>query len=136
MPARSHTQGKVSIMSEKDLVELWNSKRAQLTKAQFHSVVALAVLAALALLGNAESASQEARIFAVIFLVSVGALSVLTQFAIIREAKSVVVELSKLKKLGAVAKTIAKSDRYLTLTQGLMVVLSVALFISFILLVL
>lgn len=122
-------------MSEKDLVELWNSKRAQLIKAQLHSVVALAVLAALALLGNAESASQEARIFAVIFLVSVGALSVLTQFAIIREAKSVVVELSKLKKLGAVAKTIAKSDRYLTLTQGLMVALSLALLVSFVLLV-
>ena len=123
-------------MSEKDLVELWNSKRAQLTKAQLHSVVALAVLAALALLGNAESASQEARIFAVIFLVSVGALSVLTQFAIIREAKAVVVELSKLKKLGAVAKTIAKSDRYLSLTQGLMIALSLALLVSFVLLVL
>jgi hypothetical protein len=122
-------------MSEKDLVELWNSKRAQLTKAQLQSVVALSVLAALALLGNAESASQEARIFAVIFLVSVGALSVLTQFAIIREAKAVVVELSKLKKLGAVAKAIAKSDRYLTLTQGLMVALSLALLVSFILLV-
>jgi hypothetical protein len=122
-------------MSEKDLVELWNSKRSQLTKAQFQSVVALAVLAALALLGNAESASQEARIFAVIFLVSVGALSVLTQFAIIREAKAVVVELSRLKKLGAVAKAIAKSDRYLTFTQGLMVALSLALLVSFILLV-
>lgn len=122
-------------MSEKDLVELWNSKRAQLTNAQFHSVIALAVLATLALLGSAESASQEARIFAVIFLVSVGALSVLTQFAIIREAKSVVVELSKLKKLGAVAKTIAKSDRYLTLTQGLMVALSLALLVSFVILV-
>jgi hypothetical protein len=122
-------------MSEKDLVELWNSKRSQLTKAQLHSVVALAVLAALALLGNAESASQEARIFAVIFLVSVGALSVLTQFAIIREAKAVVVELSKVKKLGAVAKAIAKSDSYLSLTQGLMVALSLALLVSFILLV-
>ena len=121
-------------MTEKDLVELWNIKRAQLTKAQFHSVVALAVLAALALLGNAEAASQEAKIFAVVFLVSVGALSVLTQFAIIREARSVVVDLSKLEKLGAVAKTIAKSDRYLMLTQALMVFLSLALLASFILL--
>lgn len=109
-------------MSEKDLVELWNLKRAQLTKAQFSSVVALAVLAALALLGNVESASMEAQAFAVIFLASVGALSVLTQFAIIREARALVVEISKLKKLGATAKTIAKSDRYLVGTQGLMVV--------------
>jgi hypothetical protein len=122
-------------MSEKDLVELWNQKRAQLTKAQFSSVVALAVLAALALLGNVESASLEAKAFGLIFLVSVGALSVLTQFAIIREARAVVIELSKLKKLGATSKTIAKSDRYLVGTQGLMVVLSAALLISFVLLV-
>jgi len=78
-------------MSEKDLVELWNQKRAQLTKAQFSSVVALAVLAALALLGNVESASLEAKAFGLIFLVSVGALSVITKFAIIREARAVVV---------------------------------------------
>jgi hypothetical protein len=123
-------------MSEKDLVELWNQKRAQLTKAQFSSVVALAVLAALALLGNVESASMEAKAFAVIFLASVGALSVLTQFAIIREARALVVEISKLKNLGATAKAIARSDRYLVGTQGLMVVLSAALLISFVLVVL
>jgi hypothetical protein len=122
-------------MSEKDLVELWNTKRSQLTKAQFSSVVALAVLAALALLGNAESASMEAKAFAGIFLISVGALSVLTQFAIIREARAVVIEISKLKKLGPVAKTISKSDRYLVGTQGLMVVLSAGLLVSFALLV-
>ena len=103
-------------MSEKDLVELWNLKRAQLTKAQFSSVVALAVLAALALLGNIETASQEARIFAVVFLVSVGALSVLTQFAIIREARALVIEISKVKKIGPVAKSIAKSDSFLVFT--------------------
>ena len=122
-------------MSEKDLVELWNSKRAQLTKAQFSSVVALAVLAALALLGNIETASQEARIFAVVFLVSVGALSVLTQFAVIREARALVTEISKLKKIGPVAKAIAKSDSFLVFTQGLMVALSAALLVTFILLV-
>ena len=123
-------------MSEKDLVELWNSKRSQLTKAQFSSVVALAVLAALALLGNVETASLEAKAFALIFLASVGALSVLTQFAIIREARAIVLELSKLKKLGTVAKTISKSDRFLVGTQGLMAVLSIALLVSFVLLVL
>lgn len=122
-------------MSEKDLVELWNAKRSQLTKAQFSSVVALAVLAALALLGNVESASLEAKAFALIFLVSVGVLSVLTQFAIIREARAVVSEISKLKKLGATAKVIAKSDRYLVGTQALFVVLSAALLVSFALLV-
>lgn len=120
-------------MSEKDLVELWNSKRAQLTKAQFHSLVALAVLATLALLGDAESASMEAKIFAVLFLVSVGALSVLTQFAIIREARTVVEELSTHQNPGPVAKMIASSGQFLNLTQGLMIVLSLALLAAFLL---
>jgi len=123
-------------MSEKDLVELWNSKRSQLTKSQFSSVVSLAVLAALALLGNLESASVEARIFAAVFLVSVGALSVLTQFAVIREARAIVAELSKIKNLGAVASSISKSDRFLVATQGLMVLLSAAILVSFAFLVL
>lgn len=122
-------------MSEKDLVELWNSKRAQLTKAQFSSVVAIAVLAALALLGNIETASQNAQIFALAFLVSVGALSVLTQFAIIREARALVIEISKLKKIGPIAKTIAKSDSFLVFTQGLMVALSAALLVTFVLVI-
>jgi len=118
-------------MSEKDLVDLWNSKRSQLTKSQFSSVVALAVLVALALLGNVESASVEARIFASVFLVSVGALGVLTQFAVIREARAIVAELSKLEKLGKVATSISKSDKFLVATQGLMVLLSAALLVSF-----
>lgn len=123
-------------MSEKDLVELWNAKRSQLTRAQFSSVVALSVLTALALLGNIETSSMEAKSFAAIFLASVGALSVLTQFAIIREAKAVVAELSKLDNLGAVATVISKSDRYLALTQILMIVLSASLVASFSILVL
>lgn len=119
-------------MSEKDLVELWNSKRTQLTNAQFHSVVALSVLTVLALLGNAESASLGAQVFAGLFLVSVGALSVLTQFAVIREARSVIEQLAGIENPGAVAKLIAGSGRFLNLTQGLMVVLSAGLLASFV----
>jgi hypothetical protein len=54
---------------------------------------------------------------------------------VIREARAVVVELSKLKKLGAVAKAISRSDRYLVATQALMAVLGIALLVSFLLLV-
>jgi hypothetical protein len=65
---------KGNIMSEKDLVELWNSKRSQLTAAQLHSVIALAVLAFLAVVGDLQIASMEAKLFAAVFLVTVGAL--------------------------------------------------------------
>lgn len=123
-------------MTEKDLVQLWNDKRTQLIRIQFHSVVALAVLVVLALMGYAESASGAAVNFALIFLVTVGALGILTQFAIIREARSVVEELGKFDNLGAIAKNISQSGSYLTLTQGLMSAFSVAVVVGFALIVL
>jgi asparagine N-glycosylation enzyme membrane subunit Stt3 len=123
-------------MTEKDLVQLWNDKRTQLIRIQFHSVVALAVLVVLALMGFAESASGAAINSALIFLVTVGALGVLTQFAIIREARSVVEELGKLENLGAVAKNISQSGSFLTMTQGLMAAFSVAVVVGFALVVL
>jgi hypothetical protein len=98
--------------------------------------VALAVLVVLALMGFAESASGAAINFALIFLVTVGALGVLTQFAIIREARSVVEELGKLENLGAVAKNISQSGSFLTMTQGLMAAFSVAVVVGFALVVL
>jgi asparagine N-glycosylation enzyme membrane subunit Stt3 len=123
-------------MTEKDLVELWNDKRSQLIKTQFHSVVALAVLVVVAIMGFANSATQGAIIFAAVFLVTVGSLGILTQFAIIREAKSVVEELGKLGNLGPVASNISRSGNFLTMTQGLMVVFSLAVIASFALVVL
>lgn len=123
-------------MTEKDLVELWNDKRSQLIKTQFHSVVALAVLVVLAVMGFAASASQGAIIFAAIFLVTVGSLGILTQFAIIREAKSVVEELAKLGNLGPVAQNISRSGNFLTMTQGLMTLFSLAVIAGFVLAVL
>lgn len=123
-------------MSEKDLVELWNSKRAQLTKAQLHSVIALAVLAFLAVVGDLQIASLEAKLFAAAFLVTVGALGNLTQFAIIREAQSVVAQLAMHENPGPVAATIAKSGRYLSMTMALMVVFSLVVIASFALVVL
>jgi hypothetical protein len=123
-------------MSEKDLVELWNSKRTQLTRAQLHSVIALAVLAFVAVVGDLQIASMEAKLFAAAVLVTVGALGNLTQFAIIREAQSVVAELSTHENPGPVARTIAQSGRYLSMTMALMVVFSLVIIASFALVVL
>lgn len=123
-------------MSEKDLVELWNSKRTQLTRAQLHSVIALAVLAFVAATGDLQIASLEAKLFATAVLVTVGALGNLTQFAIIREAQSVVAELASHENPGPVAKTIAQSARYLSMTLALMVVFSLVIIGSFALVVL
>jgi uncharacterized iron-regulated membrane protein len=119
-------------VNEEKLVTLWNDKRRQLIQAQLHSVIGLSVLTVLAVMGYFSMASITVAIFALLFILTVGGLGLLSQFAVIREAKSVVAELSTHDSAGAVAKTIAASGRYLGLTQVLMTVFSIALLVSFV----
>ena len=92
-------------MNEKDLVELWNDKRRQIISAQMPSVIALAVITVMAMMGYFDGAYPYADTFAALFLVTVGSLSVLNQFAVIREAQSVVKDLQKIKDPSLVHKT-------------------------------
>ena len=123
-------------MTEKDLVDLWNDKRRQIITAQLPSVIALAVITVMAMMGYFDSSYPYANTFAALFLVTVGSLSVLNQFAVIREAQSVVKDLSGVKNLSRVAQDITSSGSYLIYTRILMVVFSLALLIGLALLVL
>jgi hypothetical protein len=123
-------------MNEKDLVELWNDKRRQIISAQMPSVIALAVITVMAMMGYFDGAYPYADTFAALFLVTVGSLSVLNQFAVIREAQSVVKDLQDIKDLSRVAQNITASGSYLIYTRILMAVFSLALLIGLALLVL
>jgi hypothetical protein len=122
-------------MTENELIALWNDKRRQLISAQLHSVITLAVLTVMALMGFFESASDFAKFFALLTLGTIGALGILTQFAIIRESKMLVDDLGKQKGLSSIGQSIAASGRYLDLTRVMMTAFSVALLIGFALLV-
>ena len=123
-------------MQEKDLIELWNDKRRQIISAQMHSVIALAVITVLALMGYFEGAYSYAISFAGVFLVTVGSLSVLNQFAIIREARSLVKDIQAIENPSRVARDIAASGAYLSYTQILMTVFSLVLLFAFVLIIL
>lgn len=123
-------------MSEKDLVELWNDKRRQIISAQMPSVIALGVITVMAMMGYFDGAYTYAVSFAAVFLVTAGSLSVLNQFAIIREAKSIVRDLQALSSPSGVARDIAASGSYLRYTQIVMVVFSLALLVAFVLVIL
>jgi hypothetical protein len=123
-------------MHEKDLVELWNDKRRQIISAQLPSVIALSVITVVAMMGYFEGAYTYAVSFAALFLVTVGSLSLLNQFAVIREAKSIVSDLQALENPSGVAKDIAASGAYLRYTQVLMIVFSAALLLALILIIL
>ena len=118
-------------MNEKDLVETWNDMRKQIIQAQFQSVIALSVVTVLSVMGYFSGVSTTVALLALAFLVSVGSLGVLNQFAIIREAKALVEDLKGHSAQGAMGRTISGSGSYLTLTQGLMAVFSIALIVLF-----
>ena len=118
-------------MNEKDLVDTWNDMRKQIIQAQFQSVIALSVVTVLSVMGYFSGVSTTVALLALAFLVTVGSLGVLNQFAIIREAKALVEDLKGHSAQGAMGKTISGSGSYLTLTQGLMVVFSIALVVLF-----
>lgn len=123
-------------MTENELISLWNDKRRQLISAQMHSVITLAVITVLAVMGYFETASDYAKLFALLTLGTIGALGILTQFAIIRESKVLVEDLSKHSNLSGIGQSIAASGQYLNLTRVIMIAFSVALIIGFALLVL
>lgn len=118
-------------MNEKDLVDTWNDMRKQIIQAQLQSVIALSVVTVLSVMGYFSGVSTTVALLALAFLVTVGYLGVLNQFAIIREAKALVEDLKGHSAQGAMGKTISGSGSYLTLTQGLMAVFSIALVVLF-----
>jgi hypothetical protein len=120
-------------MTEKDLVELWNDKRKQIIAAQLHSVIAIAVISVVALQGLFEGEYSYAISFAATFLITVGALSVLNQFAIIREARSLVLDIKNIQNPSHLSRDIAKSGGYLNATAAILVIFSAVLLIAFVL---
>ena len=118
-------------MTEHDLIQLWNDKRRQLISAQMHSVIVLAVFSVLAVMGYFNSASDFAKLFALLTLGTIGALGILTQFAVIRESKMLIEDLGRHEDLSAIGKSIAASGQYLVFTQVMMIGFSVALLIGF-----
>jgi len=123
-------------VNEKDLIELWNDKRRQIISAQMPAVVALAVITVMAMLGYFDGEYTYGKSFAALFLVSVGALSVVNQLAVIREGQMIVQDLQAVDNPSALATKIAASSSYLVYTRALMIVFSLALLLVLVLLIL
>ena len=123
-------------MNEKELIELWNDKRRQIISAQMPSVIALAVITVMAMLGYFDSEYNYGISFAAIFLVSVGALSLVNQLAVIREGQMIIKDLQAVDNPSALATKIAASGSYLVYTRALMIAFSLALLVALVLLIL
>jgi len=116
-------------MNEKDLISLWNDKRSQIIAAQMQPVLVLIAAFVLATLGYFDKATDSAKYFALVVIAITGILTSINQYAAIREGEAICDELSKIAKSGALAKKIAGSKNFVSLTAAFIVVADIAVFV-------
>ena len=113
-------------MDEVTLINIWNAQRKSIAHAQLVSVIIISAVVALIATGQFATTSDEVRLATLIAVGTTGILSLISQFAIIREASMVVKDLAKAKS--NTGKIIAASGGYLQLTQVVMVIFAIGLF--------
>jgi len=115
-------------MDEKGLLELWNTKRSQIISAQMAPNLMLIGVFVLAAYGKFEMASNATKYLTIGVVAATGILAIISQFAAIREAESLILDLKRLEKSSEVAKKIAGSRHLLSLSAIAVVGLGVAVF--------
>lgn len=115
-------------MDEKDLIKLWNTMRSQIITAQFAPTLLLIGVFTLAAFGKFEAASDQVKYLVIGVAAATGILAIISQYATIREAESLIVDLKKLNKTSELAKKISESRELLTLSAVAVVGLGVGVF--------
>jgi hypothetical protein len=103
-------------MDEKALLELWSKSRSQVIAAQLAPSIVLVSILALASFGKFEMASDQVQYFAIFIAAASGILSIVSQFAAIREAEALVRELKTIQSPTLLGKKVAESGSLLSLT--------------------
>lgn len=115
-------------MQEDDLLELWNAKRVQIVAAQVAPALVLIAVFVLAALGQFESATDGAKYLAIGATAITGILAVITQYAAIREAEALLIDLKKIENKSALSTKIASSRGFLSIMAIILVGLSLISF--------
>ena len=127
--ARLGSPGKgENTMDEKNLLDLWNTKRSQIIKAQMAPNLMLIGIFVLAAFGKFDGASDAAKYLAIGVAATTGILSMITQYATIREAEALIVDLKRVTNPSELAKKIASSRGLVSLFAIAVVGLGIAVF--------
>jgi low affinity Fe/Cu permease len=115
-------------MDEKNLLELWNTKRTQIISAQMAPTLMLIGIFVLAAFGKFDGASDAAKYLAIGVAAATGILAIISQYATIREAEALIVDLNRVEKPSELAKKIASSRGLVSLFAIAIVGLGIAVF--------
>ncbi len=115
-------------MDEKGLLELWNIKRTQVINAQKAPNFMLIGIFVLAAFGKFDTATDATKYLVIGVAAATGILAIISQYATIREAEALLVDLTRIAKPSELSKKIAASRHLLSLTAIAIVGLGLAVF--------
>jgi hypothetical protein len=115
-------------VNEKDLLELWNTKRSQIINAQIAPTLMLIAVFVLAAFGKFATATDATKYLTIGVAAATGILAIISQYAAIREAESLISDLKKINKPTKLSKKIADSGELLKLSAVAVVGLGIAVF--------
>ena len=115
-------------MDEKGLLELWNIKRTQVINAQKAPNFMLIGIFVLAAFGKFDTATDATKYLVIGVAAVTGILAIISQYATIREAEALLVDLTRIAKPSELTKKIAASRHMLSLTAIAIVGLGLAVF--------
>ena len=115
-------------MDEKGLLELWNIKRTQVINAQKAPNFMLIGIFVLAAFGKFDMASDATKYLVLGVAAATGILAIISQYATIREAEALLVDLNRIEKPSELTKKIASSRHLLSLPAIAIVGLGLAIF--------
>ena len=113
-------------MDEVTLLKLWNQKRISIISAQMAPTLMLIGIFVVAAFGKFETASNGAKYLTIAVAATTGILAIISQYAAIREAEALLVDLNRLKSSSELTKKIADSRGLLSLSAIAIVGLGLA----------
>ena len=116
-------------MNEKDLLELWNTKRTQIINAQIAPTLMLIAVFVLAAFGKFTTATDATKYLTIGVAAATGILAIISQYAAIREADALISDLKKISKPTKLSKKISDSGDLLKLSALAVVGLGIAIFV-------
>jgi len=119
---------KEASMKAKETVQAWNELRAHIIQAQVAPALVLIGLVAVAAFGGFENATDGAKYLAVGVAAATGILAIISQYAAVREAEALLIDMKNAEEPTALSKKIAESRGLLSLSAIAIVGLGIAIF--------
>ena len=115
-------------MDEKSLLKVWHESRSQIIQAQVGPALVLIAIFVLAAFDVFATANDAAKYLAIGVAAVTGILSIISQYAAVREGEALIADLRKIEKKSVLAEKIADSRGLVSLSAIATVGFGIAIF--------